>query len=277
MSLATTAFDGVIDLAPAWESLPVGNVQLAVKSEKGESKRFFWKKAMFREGAYGKARCGYGESAAKCFRYLIDMPALRYLAEKGEPDPDYELNCYPSKMMSAVARGFARHAEKCPQDAERALHVAKSAADWLISASGKDGSALPGTPPTYMGDRLTAKANAGLVMTSYPCAAASAYITLGRRTGEAKYIAAPLTAIIMEATNGDSDADFRMFVHSSVQTVARTVEVLRQNGRYAPPPGQCAYITHLGLKYRDWPSDKIDAELPSGIRSAHDGFETTFC
>ena len=81
----------------------------------------------------------------------------------------------------------------------------------------------------------------------------------------------------MEATNGDSDADFRMFVHSSVQTVARTVEVLRQNGRYAPPPGQCAYITHLGLKYRDWPSDKIDAELPSGIRSAHDGFETTFC
>ncbi len=87
----------------------------------------------------------------------------------------------------------------------------------------------------------------------------------------------PLTAIIMEATNGDSDADFRMFVHSSVQTVARTVEVLRQNGRYAPPPGQCAYITHLGLKYRDWPSDKIDAELPSGIRSAHDGFETTFC
>ena len=87
----------------------------------------------------------------------------------------------------------------------------------------------------------------------------------------------PLTAIIMEATNGDSDADFRMFVHSSVQTVARTVEVLRQNGRYAPPPGQCAYITHLGLKYRDWPSEKIDAELPSGIRAAHDGFETTFC
>lgn len=182
--------DGVVDLASAWESLPVGNVQLAVKSEKGESKRFFWKKAMFKEGAYGKARCGYGESAAKCFRYLMDMPALRYLAEKGEPDPDYELNCYPSKMMSAVARGFARHAEKCPQDAERALRVAKSAADWLISASGKDGSALPGIPPTYMGDRLTAKANAGLVMTSYPCAAASAYITLGRRTGEAKYIAA---------------------------------------------------------------------------------------
>ena len=180
--------DGVVDLAPAWESLPVGNVQLAVKSEMGESKRFFWKKAMFREGAYGNARCGYGESAAKCFRYLMDMPALRYLAEKGEPDPDYELNCYPSKMMSAVARGFARHAEKCPQDAERALRVAKSAADWLISASGKDGSALPGIPPTYMGDRLTAKANAGLVMTSYPCAAASAYITLGRRTGEASYL-----------------------------------------------------------------------------------------
>ena len=104
-------------------------------------------------------------------------------------------------------------------------------------------------------------------------------ILAGKANKSGSFVAEPkpLTAIIMEATNGDSDADFRMFVHSSVQAVSRTVEVLRQNGRYAPPPGQCAYITHLGLKYRDWPSDKIDAELPSGIRSAHDGFETTFC
>jgi hypothetical protein len=86
----------------------------------------------------------------------------------------------------------------------------------------------------------------------------------------------PLTAIIMESTNGDSDADFRMFVHSSVQTVARTVDMLRKNGRYTPPSGQCAYITHIGLKYRNWPSDKIDAKLPAGMRAAYDGFETTF-
>ena len=46
-----------------------------------------------------------------------------------------------------------------------------------------------------------------------------------------------------------------------------------KNGRYAPPPGQHAYLTHLGIKYRDWPSEKIDAELPEPLRAAYDGLE----
>ena len=108
-----------------------------------------------------------------------------------------------------------------------------------------------------------------------------AHITAGNYAKYAKsgsFVAPPkaLSAIIMEATNGDSDTDFRMFVHSSVQDVARTVEVLRSTGRYLPPSGQCAYITHLGLKYRDWPSGRIDAELPAGMRAAYDGLEVVF-
>ena len=83
----------------------------------------------------------------------------------------------------------------------------------------------------------------------------------------------PITAFIMEATDGDIDDDFRLFVHSSVQAVSRTVNMLLKNGRYAPPPGQHAYITHLGIKYRDWPSEKIDAELPEPLRAAYDGLE----
>ncbi len=82
-----------------------------------------------------------------------------------------------------------------------------------------------------------------------------------------------LTAIIMEATDGDLDADFRMFVHSSVQNVARIVGMLREKGRFTPPSGQKALLTHLGLKYRGWPSEKIDAELPPSLRAAHDGLE----
>ena len=108
-----------------------------------------------------------------------------------------------------------------------------------------------------------------------------AHITPGNYARYAKsgsFVAPPkaLSAIIMEATNGDSDTDFRMFVHSSVQDVARTVEALRSTGRYLPPAGQCAYITHLGLKYRDWPSERIDAALPSGMRAASDGLEMVF-
>lgn len=83
----------------------------------------------------------------------------------------------------------------------------------------------------------------------------------------------PITALVMEATNADLDEDFRLFVHSSVQTVSRTVNMLLANGRYAPPPGQAAYITHLGLKYRGWPSEKVDMELPHPLRAAYDGLE----
>ena len=83
----------------------------------------------------------------------------------------------------------------------------------------------------------------------------------------------PITALIMEATNGDGDDDFRLFVHSSVQTVDRTVRMLKRTGRFVPPDGQSAYLTHLGIKYRGWPAEKIDAELPSGLRAASDGLE----
>ncbi|MBP5320746.1 MAG: MBL fold metallo-hydrolase [Kiritimatiellae bacterium] len=89
------------------------------------------------------------------------------------------------------------------------------------------------------------------------------------------YVAKPqaLTALIMEATNGILDEDFRLFVHSSVQAVDRTVKMLAKNGRFLPPPGQHALLTHLGLRYRNWPSEKIDAELPDTLRAAHDGLE----
>ena len=84
---------------------------------------------------------------------------------------------------------------------------------------------------------------------------------------------APITAFIMEATNGDLADDFRIFVHSSVQTVARTMSALTKTGRYTPPPGQHVYLTHLGLKYRGWPAEKINAELPASLRAASDGLE----
>lgn len=91
----------------------------------------------------------------------------------------------------------------------------------------------------------------------------------------APYVHKPqaLTAFIMEATDGDSDEDFRLFVHSSVQAVSRTVNMLVKYGRFAPPSGQHAYVTHLGLKYRDWPSKKIEEVIPPTLRAAFDGLE----
>lgn len=85
-----------------------------------------------------------------------------------------------------------------------------------------------------------------------------------------------LTALIMEATNGDGDEDFRIFVHSSAQLVARTVNVLLKTKRLVPPAtGHHVYLTHLGIKYRNWPVEKINAELPPTLRAAKDGLEVT--
>lgn len=85
----------------------------------------------------------------------------------------------------------------------------------------------------------------------------------------------PLTAFVMEATNADLDEDFRLFVHASIQSVSRIVNMLLANGRFTPPAGQHPYITHLGLKYRGWPSEKIDKILPDPLRAAYDGLELT--
>ena len=84
-----------------------------------------------------------------------------------------------------------------------------------------------------------------------------------------------LTAFIMEATDIDLDEDFRLFVHSSVQTVSRIVNMLVKNDRLKLPSGQHVYLTHLGLgdKYRGWPSEKINAELPAPLNAAYDGLE----
>ena len=82
-----------------------------------------------------------------------------------------------------------------------------------------------------------------------------------------------ITALIMEATSGDLDDDFRLFVHSSVRTVARTTGMLKKTKRFLPPAGQSVYLTHIGIKYRSWPSERIDAELPEGVKAASDGLE----
>ena len=89
------------------------------------------------------------------------------------------------------------------------------------------------------------------------------------------FVAEPraLTAFIMEATNGDLDDDFRIFVHSGVPDVKRLVGMMIRTGRLKLPEGQSAYLTHLGIKYRGWASEKIQQELPDNIRAAYDGLE----
>lgn len=86
----------------------------------------------------------------------------------------------------------------------------------------------------------------------------------------------PITAFVMEGTIGlDMDEDWRIMNHSSVALVARTVHMMIDNGRYLPPPGQPAYITHMSMA--EWPShEELQSRLPGPLRASCDGLDVVF-
>jgi len=86
----------------------------------------------------------------------------------------------------------------------------------------------------------------------------------------------PITGIIMEATMGmGGDEDFRIFTHSSVETVLRTAHMLLREGRYTPADGQPVYLTHMARTLHPTQAE-LDATLPEPLKAAYDGLEVMF-
>lgn len=83
----------------------------------------------------------------------------------------------------------------------------------------------------------------------------------------------PITALIMEATMGiGHDIDFRIYAHSSVETVDRVVKVLQMTKRYTPAPSQKVYLTHMARTLHGTHAE-IAASAPAPIAPAYDGLE----
>lgn len=86
----------------------------------------------------------------------------------------------------------------------------------------------------------------------------------------------PITGLIMEATMGvDHTDDYRIYTHSSVDTVARTYRVLKSTRRYVPRMGQKVYITHMA-KTLHGTHEQIAKAVPSPLCPAYDGLEVEF-
>ena len=86
----------------------------------------------------------------------------------------------------------------------------------------------------------------------------------------------PITALIMEATMGlGHEDDYRIFCHSSVETVHQTWRVLSETGRYTAPEGQPVYLTHMARTLHGTQAE-LDATLPAPLRAAYDGLEVVF-
>ena len=83
----------------------------------------------------------------------------------------------------------------------------------------------------------------------------------------------PITALIMEATMGvGHEDDFRIYAHSSVDTVARTVRVLTATKRYLPPSGRKVYLTHMARTLHGTHTE-IEKAVPAPLCPAFDGLE----
>ena len=182
-------------LAPVWGEIPPGltsvrcegiDAQGRVCGLAGERLRF-WRQAPFREGAYPPAKRGYAEAAALVYDYLYARPSTRHLAETGEMDFTYSRNAYPAKMGSAVVSSMVQYAKRRPERAEAALEIARKQGDWLLRHSQPKDAPLAYFPPTYAGDKLTAKRYAGECMLMYPVTAANSYLALFEATKEAKW------------------------------------------------------------------------------------------
>ena len=86
----------------------------------------------------------------------------------------------------------------------------------------------------------------------------------------------PITALVMEATMGVEHADdFRIFTHSSVDTVARIVRILTETKRYLPPAGRKVYLTHMARTLHGTQAE-ITAAVPAPLCPAYDGLEVVF-
>ena len=88
----------------------------------------------------------------------------------------------------------------------------------------------------------------------------------------------PITGLIMEATMGmgdKGDEDYRLFTHSSVNTVHRTVKMLLRRKRLIMQEGQKVYLTHLARTLHPTQAE-LDAQLPDPLKAAYDGLEVIF-
>lgn len=195
-------------LTPIWAELPEGVVRLTVTALNGDGSEYapagartFFKVAPFPEET-PKAALPYRESAIKAYRYAMSQSFIQHWLKYGVPDPTYDLNSYPSKMIGALAEAMISYAALCPEDAEDAMKVAVIAADYLISITPRGSDPLADLPPTYYLDFCPDPEKYGVIspnwhaalehngtsMMIYPARAGCMYVKLEKATGNPKYL-----------------------------------------------------------------------------------------
>ena len=187
-------------LTNIWAALPAGYVDLTVtpldaagNTLAGEQTRSFYRAAGF-SGPYEPGTRPYREAAKLCYAGVYNLPHVQNWLTAGTPSDDYELYCYPAKIIGALIEAMVAHASLTEHAQERtnALAIARASADWLISNSQPAGAPLAHLPPTYWGSKRTAATYKGQNMMIYPPEAVLSYLLLYDATQDVNYRTAAL-------------------------------------------------------------------------------------
>jgi len=202
------ADDCCVLLTPIWKDIPEGMVKLIVTALNPDGSdnsivgaRVFFRSAPF-PGETPAAKCTYKESAIKAYKYAMEQPFVQHWLKYGTPDPGYDLNVYPSKMISSLVSAMLSYAKISKENAADALKVCTNACDWLIDITPRGDDPLADLPPTYYLDFCddpekygiitanyhAAEAHMGTMMMFYCAGVGSCYISLTNATGDKKYL-----------------------------------------------------------------------------------------
>lgn len=201
------AEDCDVALTPIWAKLPEGVVRLTVTAVNPDGSdyalvgaRTFFKLASFPEST-PEAKCSYAECVEKAYHFIMSQSFVQHWLKYSKPDPAYDLNTYPSKMVSALVEAMINFSKLYPEAKEDSMKIAVNAADWLMDITPRGNHPLADIPPTYYLDFCPdaekygivtpnyekALLYQGTVMMIYPAAAGSMYLHMAAETGEKKY------------------------------------------------------------------------------------------
>ena len=183
-------------LAPVWDKLSVGDVNLTVDALDAQGnvlkrvgERSFLRDFPF-EGPYPGPACDYREAAVKGMLYLHFMPEIQHWKESELPDMAYPHNTYPCKIISATVRNECLVSQILPELKDEALAIARGAAAFLVAQCRPEDAPLAWFPPTYYLDKQASKYewNQGKTMMLEAASAGQAFLDLYDVTAEKEWL-----------------------------------------------------------------------------------------
>lgn len=277
-------------LTPVWDKLPTGMVTIKVEAQDEWKKqwhlsgvRSVFKGDFFpgRENLPPRA-CSYRECAAKALSFVFNEPTVQSWLVEGEPSRKLPVFTFVSKIVGGVVNGMIDYANLSPENAEKALQIAKIGADFLITHSYGDDTAIPGIPRTYMYENDDINENDSIpaqrklmVMNIYPAMTGKMYLDLAEITGESKYVDAALVIaefykrtvcpngswpLLISAKDGQPQSD-KFCVSFAISRFLRAVaektgekEWLELDAKYFD------YIKTASFDHYDWQAQFEDSE-----------------